>query len=462
MALIDSFPAEILVEIFRLSTVDSFPELWHAGLALSAELARIANAPLLSLSSVCSRWRSIVQDNPLFWSNIEIDGVTEDALDKTMKLLAVRLERSRDAPLSVHFSSEGPDDLGPHPRIFDFLVQHSHKWQTAKFLCSFEDVDTSLLRGRIPRLESLVLLSTTPAALDSFVTPSLERLFIQAPQLHSDGFSAIRTQLREFACIATHHDELTDVVGILPTLPDSILVHLAIEFEPEPQFVLPPVTAPNIGSLSCTATPYGHSWGLAPLFTSLTLPQLRKLVLKCDRYPRRIVAWPPQQHWAFLDMCQRSGFADTLKILSISQVGIVPADLIPLLVVLPALEHLSVGDSPRNDGLEEEALITDGFLRALMEPTPALIVPRLSYLACRSRWRGEFTHSFMVDFVLCRVKYLNPGAKFELCIRSMYDAKAGLEPESQTRLLELEDTTERFVYRWGWQDIHRGLSPQTF
>jgi hypothetical protein len=85
---------------------------------------------------MCSRWYDIAINNPTFWSDVEINGVlgrTPSALEKTIRLLSARLERSHDAPLSVSLTCE-EDGLPLHPRIFHLLAQHSHQWEWACWL----------------------------------------------------------------------------------------------------------------------------------------------------------------------------------------------------------------------------------------------------------------------------------------------------------------------------------------
>lgn len=150
---IDSMPTETLSAIFRLAFTTAIPDFWsHPAPALQTELKRVANAPLLIMSRVCSQWHDIAINTPNFWSDVEVNGVsgrTPSELETTIALLSARLERSRDAPLSISITCE--DDCQPfHPHIFELLAQHSPRWEIVLIGYSLEGVDTRYYRRDYP------------------------------------------------------------------------------------------------------------------------------------------------------------------------------------------------------------------------------------------------------------------------------------------------------------------------
>ncbi|KAJ7039099.1 hypothetical protein C8F04DRAFT_317464 [Mycena alexandri] len=202
---IDSLPTETLSAIFRLVFTTAIPYFSsHPAPALQTELKRVANASLLIMSRVCSQWHDIAIYTPNFWSDVEVNGVsgrTPSELETTIALLSARLERSRDAPLSISITCE--DDCQPfHPHIFELLAQHSPRWEIVLIGCSLEGVDTSVLSARLPRLKKLVL-NVTPPTVDFFgIAPRLNNLYLCARLLPSESLDVLLRlkQLRSFGC----------------------------------------------------------------------------------------------------------------------------------------------------------------------------------------------------------------------------------------------------------------------
>jgi hypothetical protein len=112
-------------------------------------------------------------------------GRTPSALEKTIRLLSARLERSRDAPLSVSLTCEEDGlPLRVRPRIFHLLAQHSHRWEIGRVGCSVEGLDTSVLSGRLPRLKE-VRMNLTLQTVDFFgIAPRLDTLCQCAAATH--------------------------------------------------------------------------------------------------------------------------------------------------------------------------------------------------------------------------------------------------------------------------------------
>ncbi|KAJ7849660.1 hypothetical protein B0H14DRAFT_2765229 [Mycena olivaceomarginata] len=464
---IHSLPSETLSDIFRFAVAAVTPKFWQLTPLLQAELERVANAPLLILSRVCSRWHDIAINNPTFWSDVEINGVsgrTPSALEKTIRLLNARLERSRDAPLSLLLRCGG-DSQPLHTRIFYLLAQHSHRWETVYAVGSLEGVDTSVLRGRLPRLRKLAL-NVSPETVDFFgIAPRLDNLCIPAPLLHSESFGAIlrRKQLRSFGCVVMFRREFEEAISLLPELPVATDFYLTIDLDRRifqshwtMPLHLPSITAP-ISTLACRTVeefhPHHLSSALSQIFASLTLPKLRQVLLGCSVYPQLVLEWP---HTQFLALCERSDLGRCLKTLRIAEVRMAERDLLEILSVLEALEHLEVGDAPGNVGESNDSelvLITDSFLRAMTwAPAQDSLVPRLSYFACVSRL--VFTHGLVVDFVTSRFARLSDSPiLFHFCIHPLPESDACLNSAVHTKLWELAAGNKQFVYQSGEEYI---------
>ncbi|KAJ7983295.1 hypothetical protein DFH06DRAFT_1081466 [Mycena polygramma] len=467
---IHALPTETLSDIFRLADAAGTPKSKRRPSALEADLAQLANSPLLVLSQVSSRWHDIAINTPTLWSNIEINGMprgrtrcTQWALEKTLRLLSACLERSGEAPLSVSLTRRNGES--PHPRIFHLLVQHSHRWETVSIMCSLAGVDTSGLRGRLPRLKTLTL--TAPPETVDFLesVPSLDHLTVRitTPLVRSVALGAIvrRKQLRSFVCVGLSPTEIEAAISSLPELPVAATFYLGIgSFQPHQAMALclPPVTAP-ISTLACLAVRkfYHHhtSSAIGQIFASLTLPSLRRLLLSSDTYPE-LIEWP---HAQLLALCERSNLGRCLKVLQIAEVRITETELMEILSMLPALEHLEVGDaagSVGDDDSSEAVLITDSFLRSMScPPAPAdCLVPRLFYLACVSRL--AFTHSLLADFVTSRLEHLSKADSsiiFHVYLDPFPGSDLRLIPAVRTTLRELAIAHRRFVYQTGKEFI---------
>ncbi|KAJ7016586.1 hypothetical protein C8F04DRAFT_1406828 [Mycena alexandri] len=461
-----SLPTETVSDIFRFAVAGVTPGFWRPIPALSTapslqtELERVANAPLLVLSQVCSQWHEIAINNPTFWSDVEINGVlghTPGVLEKAIGLLSARLKRSRDAPISVSLTCED-DGKPPHTRIFHLLAQHSHRWETAWVACSLEGLDTSVLNGRLPRLKDFQLKLPFATKLETVnffgITPRLVNLSISAPLLRSESLAVIlrRRQLRSFGCVVMFRPEFQEVISMLPRLPVTTnefdltmdLNHRVFQPHWSLPLHLPSITA-SISTLTLSSAfefhPHQLSEVLDQVLASLTLPKLLQMRVKCGVYPKCVWEWP---HTQFLALCERSGLGRCLKTLGIAEVRTAEGDLLEILSVLEALEHLAVGDDPRDLGEGESLLLTNSFLRAMTwVPARDGLAPRLSYFDCTSRLR--FTHGLVVDFVESRLGR-SADALFHLRFHSLLQSDAHLDSVVHTKLCDLAAHNKHFMY----------------
>ncbi|KAJ7146635.1 hypothetical protein C8R44DRAFT_864374 [Mycena epipterygia] len=478
---IHSLPAETLSDIFRFAVAAVTPDFWRITPAPSrkTELERLANAPLLILSRVCSPWHDVAINNPTFWSDVEVNGMvsgcdTRSALGKTIRLLSARLERTRDVPLSVSLTCEDIDQLF-HPHIFHLLAQHSERWETLRVGCTLKGLDTLVLRGGLPRLKTLRLNLGAFETVDFFgIAPCLDDLGICASLLHTESLITIlrRKQLRSLGCRVMFWREFEEAISLLPQLPVATDFYLAIDLDRRifgPHYPMPlrlPSITALISTLSCSSRNEFHahhmSSALSQIFAGLTLPKLRQVDLGCSVYPGLMLKWP---HTPFLALCERSDLGRCLKTLRIAEVRITERDLLEICSVLEALEHLEVGDAPGNIGQSndsESVLITDSLLRAMTcVPAADCLVPHLSYFAFVSRL--AFTQSLVVDLVTSRLARISDSESpilFHICIHPLPESDAYLDSAVHSRLWGLAAGNKQFVYQSGEKYIL--IEPKTY
>lgn len=435
------FPAEILVEIFSYHT-SSLVGLRDADTELWTELDRLANAELLTLSRVCSRWHGIVISTPTLWSMLLLHGIlwrTPYALAKTVTLLSAALTRSRNAPLSVVLFEDTKHWLlgPPHKRVLQLLVQHSRRWWAAEFTCSMDvDSSKSCLQGKLPLLRHLTLhVPPSPTCTVDFVgAPRLKTLKFFPEALDTTGIVHVG-QLTELVCFGVKPETAARAVSLASKLPQGARFHITLFHLPSsaPVPYIPP-TDLDISWFQIRS--FQRPDALQPLilgqiFGSLTLVNLQELVLGFRQQPL-MPEWPHQQ---FLALCERSAFPQSLRVLRIANFRIRERELIQILSALHALEYLELMNGDRESYRVDSAdfLITDNLLHALTFPAHRLI-PRLRCFACH--WQLQCTDTVFVDFVKSRLEEPALGV-FRVEIRSDSDEASPDVPMFHGRLQEL-------------------------
>ncbi|KAJ6461439.1 hypothetical protein C8R45DRAFT_941348 [Mycena sanguinolenta] len=429
---IHCLPNEILSDIFRLAVDATTPPFWQRSPPprLFAELKRIENASLLTLSRVCPQWHQLALNNPTFWSNVEVNSVIGEpplVLRRTLDLLNVRLARTRDAPLAISLIQHA-GIRGFHPRILHLLAQHSERWESVRILNSgaesLQELDTAVVarRGGLPRLTKFDLNIRAPTAEFPAIAaaPRLATLRLNAPQLRSLSFAEIlrHNPLQVLRCGVASPEDFAVAVALLPKLPSSAEFHFVINIDYDTDLrahtsmCLPSITA-HIAALGCSWMHDSHAHQMPAILehvlASLTLPKLGQFHLACNTFPHLLLQWP---HAQFLALSDRSDFVRCLKTLRIAEARISKDDLLEILSVLAVLEHLEVGDAPERLGRlrevvdkREGVLISNSFLRAMTcQPEQACFVPRLRCFSCVSRL--AFTPRVLEDFVTSRVTRL--------------------------------------------------------
>ncbi|KAJ7191638.1 hypothetical protein GGX14DRAFT_578805 [Mycena pura] len=400
-------PPEILLEIFLFYSeafgpppLERFPPY-----QLDEELERLANGRLLTLSRVCARWHGIVIGTSMLWKVLQINSIlwsTPSGLEKTMQILADGLERSCNVPITVKIFDQL--SLPPPTRLFGMLARHSERWQQAHITSSIEDIDLSVLKGKLPLLQYLIISvsgskSPEPSAMQILNlcqdAPCLKTVYI--PTVLLENITIPFQQLDALTFEVAGPASVARAVSVMSKLRRGASYHLQFfsrdEANPLVHLRIPPTTSTIslldwriVGDIYPRHLSYSHALG--EFLANLTLPNLAELRLMCDKYPCQ----------EFLNLCARSGFERCLKVLRIPDVFITEEDLIQLLSPLESLEHLEIAD-------RDFVLITDTLLRAIALPAASSrlpnLVPRLRHFGCVSKM--GFTDNVFIDFVISRL-----------------------------------------------------------
>ncbi|KAJ7643316.1 hypothetical protein DFH06DRAFT_1301253 [Mycena polygramma] len=268
---IHSLPTEILTHIFSFHSDALAPEPND----IETELYRLADTHLLTLSRVCGHWHHIIMGTPDLWTTVNLNGVLWSVgywLQKTMTLLAARLERTRNALIDVRIFATY--SLALPPCVFELLTQHSHRWRTADLFCSLGSLDLSVLKGRLPAVQEIKMhFYEKPHSVDFFEgAPRLETLAVRGSLLEKMGTIPSK-QLGKLVCDRVQCVDIPRAIS------------LASELRGGSHFHLP------ISQFSCTIMGdfYArHSArGLGGILGGLTLPNLEDLSFRSDRYPKK-------------------------------------------------------------------------------------------------------------------------------------------------------------------------------
>ncbi|KAJ7038786.1 hypothetical protein C8F04DRAFT_348604 [Mycena alexandri] len=423
LAPIRRLPSEILVEIFGLCWDSFTPDLSDvdkegAPLILRGELARLAHAPLLTLSQVCVRWHNIALGTPALWACIELEGPLWTAphrFEDIMALLQSALERSANHPLAITVTNDYPAHVSVHAPALNLLAQHCRRWQRAEFNCPFSDlVHLSSVKNNLPCLRFLEVFCWAGDGIDFFT------IFENAPQLKHVDFSGNTeiigsssllpleqlVEVRSVECIV---EEPPAIVALMHRLSQAatLWMHLSpgeSDDDVDFSFTDPPVTS-GIGGFVLELSeflPQVAGRALDKVFAHLTLPSLATLQFDVAKdSPGLPLPWP---HSTFISLSRRSLFHAHLRDLDLQNVIIQEAELLESLVELPALKVLYIADHLRItlDNSVEQVLVTNTLLTAFARsPDSACLVPELDVLKCCSMLR--FDDSVLLDCVTSRL-----------------------------------------------------------
>ncbi|KAJ7776596.1 hypothetical protein DFH07DRAFT_980846 [Mycena maculata] len=442
-------PAELLVEIFDLCWhlfTPSFEDITFGSghgddhySSVETELARLAHAPLLDLSKVCSQWHKLALGTPSLWSEIQLDTMVWNIQAETLLgLLKSALERGGDSSLSIMIT-EPVVYLPSFDAALVLLARHSHRWQTAGFCCSFPLFHgSSDVKNRLPRLEILDLQVWTDEAKpwEAFeVVRSLKSLTFRGDLTTISKIPL--DQLVVFKSLEMTTEDLSPVFGLFEHLTSLAQFHMELSlqdlmYEQSETLVLdlPPSTV-NLSGLSIKFIEDFHGphskQVLGNIIERLTLPGLLHLKLESQRYPYFLVSWPHQE---FLRFCSRSSFCTHLQSLEIYDVDITEDQLLTCLAALPSLKHLAMSDQELPSG-GQQLVITDTFFTSLTITDD--FVPHLRSFDIQSLL--QFDDDAYLAFICSRLK---EGVRFNSHIFWLPGCYRQLDETVVTRLYEFQ------------------------
>ncbi|KAG7090406.1 hypothetical protein E1B28_009526 [Marasmius oreades] len=156
---IHGLPPEILIRIFSFTLDFPVPSKNEGGYETYWPSSSLSPSGMpWVLAQVSRLWRHLALAVPSLWSLVSLSWhpvpgeVTESLkLHSQIHLLCLQIQRSENYPLDVVASTRNPISIIP-------LYSHSHRWRTLHIELDNESVlTTSLIRGRLPLLESLEL-----------------------------------------------------------------------------------------------------------------------------------------------------------------------------------------------------------------------------------------------------------------------------------------------------------------
>ncbi|KAJ6522219.1 hypothetical protein DFH09DRAFT_1191864 [Mycena vulgaris] len=390
---IHDLPSELLTKIFVIYWRAWTPPFRFGGSfeeAIQDSIQRLAHAPLMALSRVCSRWHAIALGTPSLWCEIQLDKFLwrpSKYTDKVMGLLQAALERGGESLLTV--SITGSTRLRGQYPVLELLAGQSERWQTAVLRCSVDVLGAlSHASGRLHRLENLEphTWDDDPGALG--ILDALPRL----QRLSFSGASAAISAVLLDQLLMLERLSLPEDVGMamsaIPHLNSRAEFRLELDMGDEniPLLNLSPITSQIVKiTIKIVNVPrLGDPQTVGEIFSSLTLPTLAELNLHALDHPGLPLRWP---HPQFLAFAKRSIFHTHLVSFQLYHYELTHAEFLEALAILPALESLAIADNPfATPGGVEELLITDSlFAHLTASPnSESCLVPRLRSIRLHS------------------------------------------------------------------------------
>ncbi|KIO08695.1 hypothetical protein M404DRAFT_323073 [Pisolithus tinctorius Marx 270] len=254
-----------LIEIFLLIG-DRQKREWEVGCYWNHDRRHRWEEDRLALATVSRRWRALILGIPGVWSEVCLGYYLRPTL------LKLRLERSRQAPLTISLGCK----YGP-PRL-EVVLPHANRFHTLR-ICATDDAKAFLgkIAGiRLPSLRYLVISADWSA--DDLLTirswaPSLKHLELRRWKVPShmalSQFIAAES-LEELSLV----DVTTSDYGEFHSMHFPLLRRLALDI-PLPMSFLDAIVAPKLTSFYftgqyCATPPYGTSIGDVSKFNNVS------------------------------------------------------------------------------------------------------------------------------------------------------------------------------------------------
>lgn len=176
---ISSIPDSILSRILEIECVPDFP-------------SHLIEAPQVSLSLVCRRFRDVISNSPRIWSKIHAWGLDLDTI-------SIFLERSKAADLDIQLqyaSRSGYEWSEPQEQrnnkflcAVSAIIPHAQRWESLKLDFSnvgeaeLFDITKRLNHLPLPRLHTLDIVYTNPVSEDYTAEQDPSRAFFETLEM---------------------------------------------------------------------------------------------------------------------------------------------------------------------------------------------------------------------------------------------------------------------------------------
>ncbi|KAF9065134.1 hypothetical protein BDP27DRAFT_1366622 [Rhodocollybia butyracea] len=392
-------PNEILLRIFDFACnrnlLQEFPWSKDFKFVPSTSIVKpLRRLPAMSISSVCTRWRSVALSSSTIWSRISLELSPENSwlpnvqsvLSGFLYTVELHLHRSEQQPLTIELDISGSvddeDNVVPS-RLLAFDLVCNYSWRS--FTMSGYQ---TMLRFPMPMFDTIRnchSLETLRFAICREPHKELS-LFAQANRLHSLALPMLGDIPKPFWTdilsldVDSMYGEITDVFNHAYSPKELVLGERDDEDSDPLSPCVPPRLCPSVETLKLEPC---CNWddSLADIaFSSFTFPSLSCLaIVGSDEFPYE-GAWPKATLAAFLrrSSCNLTKFE--VKSVSVSDI-----DLIAALKLMPSLINLYVDDIPTGD--DPTSPITSRFIHSLhgfpwteLSPSGSALVPKLREL----------------------------------------------------------------------------------
>ncbi|KAK7036454.1 hypothetical protein VNI00_011651 [Paramarasmius palmivorus] len=355
---IHHLPPEILSHIFLICGVES-KGWWQSSPIVLKHRGNTSIA--LTLSQVCSKWRSLAFSLPELWTRLEFK-FEHDMLEKTARnfhsFATFCLEKSADRALTISLSTPLNSAFTFHHPVLQDVLRHSHRWQSIHFDMG---ADTFHLPQSMPMLESLYVYIYSP-------TNDYGDHIISSPRLHNlqverleGGGLETRLDLSSLTSLIllNSHCSISTLLSVLAkclTLSSLHFREWLEDFTGASPDTLVHATSPlRFMSLE-------EMWSSNELLTNITLPDIAALCIQCD-YGDPIL-FPTS---AFTTFMARSRC--TLTSLQIEGFILALDSLLEILLMIPSLEKFGFQDLLLHSEPQHCSLNLQNFFQQMTFPT---------------------------------------------------------------------------------------------
>ncbi|KAE9400070.1 hypothetical protein BT96DRAFT_857764 [Gymnopus androsaceus JB14] len=365
----------------------------------------ITYLPALSLSSICTRWRSVAKSSPSLWSRLKLEITSERKPKAFIATVDLFLARSGQYPLSITLEiSRRLQEQSP--LVLELLMRHCHRWRTFQYISGWR---ISNFLEYEPTRHFAILKSLDIETRFGNVLPLELNIFRNAPQLREvivyglDGpqlsqihlpFSQV-TNIRINAC-----GEVDDVLHRCPNI-----ASLQLRDDKSSGMAMLSLPHRTLNAVEVVTVVEDTHRVLAETLTSFTFPTLHELRVLGN--PNRYEDQWPRLFAAFL-----SRSSCTITTLVISTVMTSDTGLVSVLQLLPTLVTFEISDHtiPRFC-----SPITSNFISSLNISAQSTLVhftpliPKLHYLVL-DFGGTDFDDVAFIDMISSRSRF--PRAPF--------------------------------------------------